>query len=150
MPVNYTVIMYRKNKLVTSLGVVRENYDSSLEVHIFRTQAKVELFLTEELLKDLRRVEADPDSPTVEFRFLEDGLKADQLFEPVVFNATLEAERLFEIETKVKREKEAQERIEREAREVAAKRGRDINDLKRILATYSVQELRDELGEFRL
>lgn len=147
----FTVIVYRKNQLVTSLGYVQEAHDSTLSIKQFDTIDEVEAFLTQEHLNDLRRREVDPWSAMNQYTFLASGKISNHFFEAPLFTATLQAQHLFDTEMKAKREKERREQAERDARALAAKRERDISDLKRILKTYSVDELRNELaGELRV
>ena len=146
----FTVIVYRKNQLVTSLGYIQESHDSLLSVKHFASENEVETFLSQEHLNDLRRHEADPWGAMNQYTFLVDG-KVSNLLEPTLFIATGHAEHQFGLEVKAKREKAEREQAERDARAVAAKRERDIADLRRILKTYSVEDLRNELaGELRL
>lgn len=149
-----TIIAYRKNKVVCSLGYLRadESHDSELVIRTFKTdESAVDTYLEMTLLDDLRKEKENPEREPIEFTFLVDGSPINKLLmQRRLEDAGYVAERMFLAEETAARKAEERERAARTEAEVKAKRTRDLAELQRILNTYPVQELRDSLTEFKL
>ena len=143
----FTIIAYRKNKTITSLGCIREgSHDSELSVHTFmRDGPEIDTFLQMTALEELRKKKENPDLQPIEFTLIKDGITTS--LNCRVLDAQDVAERMFEAEEIAAKRVQELERARARIIEAQAKRAHDISELKRILNTYPIQELRDEVIE---
>ncbi len=157
-----TLIVYRKNSALCSLGYLQENHDSELKVYTFNGVDLDQHLRTENLstqlemvlLDDMRLLNEKPWVERAEIRFLLDGETPQCAYHHQLDWIKREAEdvatEMFDREQEAKRRAEERERQERAEWRAREQRHKDMIEMKRILNTYSVDELRNEIANFRI
>lgn len=149
---NITVIAYRKNKIKCSLGYLEDSHDSELLIRAFKhDDPAVDTFLEMTFLDDFRKAKEMPWRQPVQFIFLVDGiLVVDEIMSRRISSAENVAEQMFRAEESAERRAQEAAKAARADHEAKAKRAKDMADFIRIVQSYSIEELRNEVAEFRV